>query len=160
MAAAKASAPEIVTIESTTLARPGGSVAARARVASGLLDVLSPDPAVRWRFGGTGTVQRSSDGGVSWTTQRTGTTVPVSAGSSPSPLVCWLVGRAGTVLLSTNGVTWRLRSFPEGLDLVGVHATDAKTATVTTSDGRQYSTADGGMTWSRLQEPPPAPFYQ
>jgi photosystem II stability/assembly factor-like uncharacterized protein len=67
--------------------------------------------------------------------------------------VCWLVGRAGTVLLSTDGATWQLRTFPEGIDLVAVRATDAKTATVTASDGRLFSTTDGGATWSTPQEP-------
>jgi photosystem II stability/assembly factor-like uncharacterized protein len=74
--------------------------------------------------------------------------------------VCWLVGRAGTVLLSTDGATWQLRPFPEGADLVAVRATDANNASVTTVDGRRFSTADGGLTWAPAQESSAAPFYQ
>ncbi len=105
-------------------------------------------------------VHHSTDGGVTWTLQQTGTTANVTAGSSPARDVCWLVGRGGTVLLSVDGRTWQLRPFPEKIDLVAVQATDAKTATVTTSDGRRFSTTDGGATWSRLspQEFPAAPF--
>ena len=64
------------------------------------------------------------------------------------------------MLLSVDGTTWQLRPFPEKIDLVAVQATDAKTATVTTSDGRRFSTTDGGATWSGCspQEFPAAPF--
>jgi hypothetical protein len=34
-------------------------------------------------------------------------------------------------------------------DLLVVSATDATTATVTTADGRQFSTTDAGKTWVR-----------
>jgi photosystem II stability/assembly factor-like uncharacterized protein len=46
------------------------------------------------------------------------------------------------------------------VNLTAVRASDAKTAVVTTSDGRQFSTTDGGATWSRLplQEFPARPF--
>jgi hypothetical protein len=126
------------------------------------VDVVSPDPSIRWRAGGGGIVQRSTDRGVTWVAQETGTSRDVTAGSSPAPDVCWLAGRGGVVLLTIDGKTWRQRPFPEPVDLVAVSATDAKTATVTTSDGRRFSTTDGGATWSRtfLQENPPAPFYQ
>ncbi|MEP6919243.1 MAG: glycosyl hydrolase, partial [Acidobacteriota bacterium] len=62
------------------------------------------------------------------------------------------VGRAGTVLLSSDGASWRIRPFPAGVDLVSVRATDANIATVTATDGRRFSTADGGLTWSPAQE--------
>jgi photosystem II stability/assembly factor-like uncharacterized protein len=66
------------------------------------------------------------------------------------------------VLLSVDGTTWQARSFPETADLVAVQAADARTATVTTSDGRRFSTTDGGATWSRPspQEFPLTPFNQ
>jgi len=46
------------------------------------------------------------------------------------------------------------------VNLTAVRALDAKTAVVTTSDGRQFSTTDGGALWSRLplQEFPARPF--
>jgi hypothetical protein len=124
------------------------------------IDIVSPDPAIRWRAGGNGLVLRSADGGVTWVAQESGTTLDFTAGSSPARDVCWLVGRGGVVLLSIDGKTWTQRRFPEPVDLALVSATDAKTATVTTSDGRRFSTTDGGATWSRTppQEFPAAPF--
>ena len=75
----------------------------------------------------------------------------VTAASSPSAAACWIVGRAGTVLRSTDQRTWQRLSFPVTVDLTTVNATDARSATVVTSDGRTFSTIDGGITWNPPQ---------
>jgi hypothetical protein len=119
--------------------------------------ITSPDPSVRWRLLGT-TVERSDDGGRTWTLQPTNTAVELRAGSAPAADVCWIVGRSGLVLLSTDGRTWRLLDFPDKTaDLVSITAVDGATATVTAADGRTYRTADAGRTWT-LQETLAAPF--
>lgn len=125
------------------------------------IDIVSPDPASRWRVSGAGgVVQHSTDGGSTWIDQSTGVAAQLTAGASPSASVCWLVGRGGVVLLSVDGRTWQRRPFPEPTDLMAVRAVDAKTATVTTADGRTVSTKDGGVTWNAppLQESSAAPF--
>ena len=103
----------------------------------------------RWRITGAGLVQHSSDGGTTWDTQATGAPAALTAGMSPSPSVCWLVGPRGLVLLSTDARSWKRIPFPEMADLTAVRAADEKTATVTTSDGRPFTTRDGGSTWGR-----------
>ncbi len=126
-------------------------------------EIFSPEPAYRWRTPRAGLVERSIDGGRNWTPQATGEpATDVTAGSSPSRDVVWLVGRNGAVLLSTDGRTWQHRRLPDAADLVAVRSSDATTATVTTRDGRQFSTNDGGLTWTPLplQEIAAAPFYQ
>jgi hypothetical protein len=125
--------------------RAGDAIAFTAAVVT-----ISPEPAFRWRILLPGTIQRSTDGGVTWTSQEAPAGVALIAGSAPARDVCWMVGRAGAVALSTDGTTWQLRPFPEAVNLTAVRAIDAKTATVTTADGRQFSTADGGATWSKL----------
>ena len=95
-----------------------------------------------------GAVQHSTDSGSTWEVQSTGVTVMLTAGASPAPSICWLVGREGIVLLSTDGRSWRHITFPETADLAAVRATDDKSATVNTSDGRAFSTTDGGQTWT------------
>jgi photosystem II stability/assembly factor-like uncharacterized protein len=121
------------------------SAAFRAKVAP--VEVVSPDRSSRWRTGAAGAVQYSSDGGSNWQTFSTGVETDVTAGASPSSPICWLVGREGTILLSTDGRRWQRVAFPERVDLIAVTATDAKSATVTTTDGRRFSTADGGVGW-------------
>ncbi len=72
----------------------------------------------------------------------------VTGGSAPSDTVCWMIGRAGTVLRSTDHQTWQRVNFPVPVDLSSVNATDPRTATVVTVDGRTFSTTDGGVTWT------------
>jgi photosystem II stability/assembly factor-like uncharacterized protein len=111
--------------------------------------IASPDPKVLWRIASGRVVQRSTDGGATWATESTGTTVFLAAGAAPSPTVCWIAGQRGLVLLTTDGRTWRRLTFPEPVDLSAIRAESADAATVTTTDGRVFSTKDGGKRWQR-----------
>ena len=121
------------------------------------LEIRSSDPTYRWRILPPTGIQRSTDGGTTWLVvdplpeaTRASGRIPggLTAGSSPARDVCWIVGREGIVLLSTNGATWQRRPFPESVDLTEVRAASATNALVTTADGRQFVTIDGGATWS------------
>jgi hypothetical protein len=140
--------------ERVAVAAPDGSVASapaspaalQARVAG--LEVVSPNPQVRWRVGPGAVVQRSADRGMTWTAQQTGGTTALTAGSSPSADVCWLVGRGGLVLRTIDGGRqWQRVPFPETVDIIAVTASDAANASISSVDGRQFQTSDGGRTW-------------
>jgi hypothetical protein len=125
----------------------------RARTAQRTADaagteILSPDPAVRWRIIGSA-LQHSSNGGSTWQAASTGVAAELTAGAAPSATVCWLVGRSGVVLLTTDGRTWRRIAFPEMTDLSAVFTVDAggNVASVSTVDGRTFVTTDAGATW-------------
>ena len=108
--------------------------------------VLKP---ARWRIlGGTG-VQRSVDGGITWTVASlpAGQPFVLTAGSASSQNLCWLVGRDGAVFLSRNGLTFERVAFPHRVHLRSVQAIDALRAVVTAEDGRTFSTSDAGLTW-------------
>ena len=111
-------------------------------------EIVSTDEATRWRISG-GLVEKTTDAGRTWTPGATGIKAEFTAGAAPSPTTCWIVGRGGVVLLTTDGQKWESLRFPDPTDLSAVRATDARTATVTTIDGREYSTTDGGNTWIR-----------
>lgn len=117
-------------------------------------DIVSPDPAIRWRVGPSGSIQYSINGGSAWEALSSGATADLIVGVSPSTTVCWVVGRSGAVLLTIDGRRFQRLPFPESVDLVAVQATDARAATVTAADGRIFRTTDGGQTWvqTRLQE--------
>jgi hypothetical protein len=117
------------------------------RVAVLPVEVVSPNPAIRWRVVAPGTIQSSGDGGVTWSVSREGEMDVLTAGASPSASVCWFVGRAGVVVVTADGRQWSRRLVPGGADLVAVQPTDGRTAAVTAADGRIYRTADGGQTW-------------
>ena len=71
--------------------------------------------------------------------------------AAPSASVLWLIGRAGVVLLTTDGVNFTRVDLPQAVDLAGITAIDARTATITTVDGRRFQTADGGRSWRQIQ---------
>jgi hypothetical protein len=134
-------------------AAPAGELGAAAKVASmarqivGGREAASPDQSMRWRVGPAGSIQHSGDNGATWETLPPEVTTDLLGAASPSPTVCWVVGRGGTVLLTTDGRRFRRIPFPASPDLVSVRATDARAATVVSSDGRTFATADGGATW-------------
>ena len=117
----------------------GGSRAAAAPAARAI-------PHVRWRVLASGQVLKSTDDSE-WAVVTITPTVFILNGHAPSPTVCWLVGRAGIVMVSTDGTKF-LRAKPPALaDLRSITAIDAQQATVTTADGRVFSTFDAGETW-------------
>jgi hypothetical protein len=110
-------------------------------------DIVSPDPSVRWRIRGA-LVEHSNDGGRTWTDAGPGTVPGLVAGFAPSAGVCWIVGRGGVVLVTSDNTSWMRHQLDPPVDLGGVVAQDARVATVTAVDGRTFSTADGGVTWT------------
>jgi negative regulator of sigma E activity len=111
-------------------------------------EIGSPDPMIRWRLRRR-TVERSIDGGKSWTAVPTGVDAEWTAGAAPTPTALWIVGRGGMIARSTDGRAFERIPFPELTDLSAVQATDAQTATVSSADGHTFSTTDGGRSWAR-----------
>ncbi|MGO9640965.1 MAG: WD40/YVTN/BNR-like repeat-containing protein [Candidatus Acidiferrales bacterium] len=120
----------------------------------------SPDGQAQWRFGPRGLIERSTNANASgttqpiWTRQNSPLRADLLAGSAPSTTVCWIVGRAGAILRTTDGATWQVISSPASAmrdgaapDWVSVSARDANSATITSADGRSFSTSDVGKTW-------------
>jgi len=134
--------------ESVQLRRERAAPAqALAKTSAAAPDIVSPDHAVRWRIRTAGSVDRSTDGGLTWQAQTTGVATPLVSGAAPSPAICWVVGRGGVVLRSTDGATWQRVGLSDAIDLIAIRASDAMTATVTAADGRRFTTGDGGKTW-------------
>jgi hypothetical protein len=131
---------------------PSGSAGAaiagfRSNVAT--FDVVAPDASARWRVVDGRTVQRSLDAGATWANHYSAEDgVMLTAGAAPTSTVCWLVGRGGVIVLTTDGRDWQRVKFPEPVDLTAVTSTDARTATVTTANGRRFLTTDGGRNWA------------
>jgi hypothetical protein len=109
-----------------------------------------------WRMTPGGVIARSTDG-AHWRPLNSGTTNDLVAGAAPSAEICWVVGRGGTVLRTTDGEQWQAIASPTDADLVSVVASDELSATVLASDGRQFTTHDGGLSW-RLTGSAPGPI--
>lgn len=113
--------------------------------------ILTPDPKVFWKLQPAGTVQLTTDGGKKWKLLDTGASADLTAGFAPSSRVCWLAGKAGTLLLTTDrGGHWTRISAPITGDLGGVHAADAKHASIWDAANHvSYATSDGGAAWKQ-----------
>lgn len=146
-AAAVGAAPnanESVQLRSERAAAPAQAL---AKTSAAVPEIVSPDRNVRWRIRTAGSVDRSTDGGLTWQTQAAGVATPLVSGAAPSPAICWVVGRGGVVLRSTDGATWQRVGLSDAIDLIAIRASDATNATVTAADGRMFTTGDGGKTW-------------
>jgi hypothetical protein len=117
--------------------------------------IYAPGAASQWRTGPSGLIEFSSNGGSSWSRQRSGVLVELQTGSAPSDRVCWIVGRVGAILLTTDaGSNWKLISSPLKEDLGGVQATDALHATIWNArHTKSFETSDGGLTWKLTGNP-------
>jgi hypothetical protein len=113
--------------------------------------IVAPGSKHIWRVGAAGEIERSTDGGKSWSAQNSGVTAPLTSGSAPSNQVCWIVGKTGTLLLTTDGGKhWKQLTSPIAGDLGGVHAVDAQHASIWDEPNRKgYETTDGGVTWKQ-----------
>jgi Photosynthesis system II assembly factor YCF48 len=113
--------------------------------------IRTPENKVWWKLGTGGAVELTTDAGKKWKTVDTGVTAQLTAGSAPSSKVCWIAGQVGTLVLSTDrGNHWTKLTTPIAGDLGGVHAVDAKHATIwDTANRLSYETSDGGATWKQ-----------
>jgi hypothetical protein len=155
------SATETITVESQA-APPevqNNAMMMKQGVANGLVQVarsgagliLTPDNKVFWKLQPAGAVQLTTDGGKKWKLLDTGANVDLTAGFAPSSRVCWIAGKAGTLLLTADrGAHWTRISTPIASDLGGVHAADAKHASIWDAAHQvSYETSDGGATWKQ-----------
>jgi hypothetical protein len=107
----------------------------------------TPIPATKWRITTAGFVERSEDGGATWKGQEPDPDAHLVAGSAPTDKVCWLVGSEGVVLVTKDATNWKKIPPPVTTDLTAVSAKSASAATITTADGRRFSTHNEGKKW-------------
>jgi hypothetical protein len=120
---------------------------ARQVAGPGSVEIVSPDPAVRWRIVNGSSVERSLNAGASWAVVWAVKDSRLIAGHAPSSSVAWVVGRG--ILVTTDGTRFDPVPFTENVDLVSVVAVDDRQATVTTVDGRRFTTTNRGQSWDQ-----------
>jgi photosystem II stability/assembly factor-like uncharacterized protein len=102
---------------------------------------------------GSGTIQRTTDGAVSWT-QVASVSVPLNGIARADATTMYAVGNALTVLKSTDsGATWAaepVTGVPAG-DLTSISTAGPKVALIATATGNQVlRTTDGGSTFTSV----------
>ena len=118
-----------------------------ARLAVAPVEVPTLDRNIRWRFDGS-RIERTADGGVTWSVMRERGGEGISTGSAPTTSAAWFAGRSGLVLVTVDGgATFTVVSLAEPLDIASISATDARQAVISTVSGRRFRTEDAGRTW-------------
>lgn len=110
--------------------------------------IPTPDVKILWRIASGGFIERSEDAGATWNGTLPSPNAHFVAGSAPSAKVCWLVGDDGIILLTRDAVNWQTIPPPARQDLVAVSARNRSSATVTTADGRKFTTTNQGESWT------------
>ena len=101
-----------------------------------------------------GRIERSTDSGLSWTTEHTGLSDQIQVALCPTTTACWLGADNGAVYVRNGEGQWVRRAVPPpAAPVQTIAAVDNQHATVALSDGRRYSTADGGVTWTVAPAP-------
>jgi hypothetical protein len=113
--------------------------------------VSAPGGKVIWRLGMAGLIEQSTDGGLTWSSQVSGTTADLFLGSAPSEQVCWVIGNGGTILRTADGgAHWASVASPISQNLYLIRASDTLHATVWDASRRtSFKTGDGGVTWTQ-----------
>ena len=120
-----------------------------------MASLKAPSGSILWRAGKDGVIQRSTDSGNTWDSQKSPSKEDWLAGAAVSDKICWLVGRNGAIARTTDGKKWKTIKPPQFTapasekvsDWVGITANGAQDATITGGDQRRYSTKDGGRHW-------------
>lgn len=108
-----------------------------------------------WTVGDNGEIQKTTDGGKTWTRQFSGITAPLLSVRFADPQNGWILGAYGAVLHTTDGgAHWQLQE-AAALDYTGatLGVINASTALVRDGSGHMRSTTDGGVNWKQSVAP-------
>jgi photosystem II stability/assembly factor-like uncharacterized protein len=116
---------------------------------NGLSSVSFVNELTGWTVGEYGTILRTTDGGINWTLQSSGTIETLTGVSFTDSDYGTAVGGPGTILRTTDGgTTWteQLSGTTEWLE--GVSFTDSVNGTAVGFLGKILRTTNGGTTWT------------
>jgi hypothetical protein len=128
----------------------GARLEGRLKAATRPLVIAAPDGRTSWRVR-AGRIERSTDGGGTWTIERGPALSSPVAGAAPAADTCWLVDARGLILRRDPAGRWQaVASPPADAAVVGIEARSAAEATLSTAGGQRYATTDGGLTWQAV----------
>jgi photosystem II stability/assembly factor-like uncharacterized protein len=140
-----------------------------ARLAGDLHALQFISATTGWAAGTSGEIIKTTDGGRSWTAQRSATTQNVNDIDFPDATDGWAVGDAGVIVHTADGgATWAPQSSGVTDNLTGVSFVDTQHGWAvggnignigsmeSNSSGVILATVDGGREWVRQTEPDPA----
>ena len=127
--------------EAGTLRRPPDSILSR---------MFFANDQTGWAVGESGTIQRTIDGGATWTLQDAPTRKLLYDVAAIDDNHAWVVGAVGTILRTVDGGrNWGEQSSGVTEALRAVHFVDPQRGWAVGAKGTVISTANGGARWRR-----------
>ena len=112
------------------------------------------DGAQGWAIGTRGTIMKTADGGLTWSSQGAPTEADLFGLATVYRSTAWAVGEGGTILRTGDGgATWQQQASGTTGGLFAVKALSARRAWVTGMQGLVLLTTDGGQSWRRRLTP-------
>lgn len=103
-----------------------------------------------WAVGDRGIIMATTDGGVTWTRQQSGTDNTLYSVIFVSPGRGWIVGHGGTILSTEDGgATWTQQQSGTGDDLSSVTFVSSEGGWAVGDFGTILSTKNSGATWTQ-----------
>lgn len=113
-----------------------------------LFSVNFPNENDGWACGRRGTMLHTSDGGVTWVRQNTGTEFTLAAVHFADRKNGMAVGHEGTILHTSNGgASWERQKSPVDFFLMDVHCLSPSKAVIAAERTHILVTENGGKTW-------------
>lgn len=111
---------------------------------------------VGWTVGEQGEIQKTGDGGKTWTRQLSGVTKSLRHVRFADANNGWVIGESGTVLRTVDGgAHWSLQGegfWDDGHD-TALTVISPSTAVIQRTDSQFQATTDGGVTWTQRVSP-------
>jgi photosystem II stability/assembly factor-like uncharacterized protein len=125
----------------------GESWQERYRSQDGLSEIKFANENVGWMVGGNGLILHTSDGGINWTRQSSGTDVLLNGLAVIDTNNAWACGASGTLLYTNDGgTTWNKRKIDTRIAISDITFVNQKHGWAV-GYGTILSTNDGGQTW-------------
>jgi len=106
---------------------------------------------------GAGYVFKTTDAGSAWSSQQVAGCVGQQGVSCPTTTTCYSAGVEGGVCKTTDGSTWTALTSPDtSATFYSTSFADENAGFVCGSGGKIYYTADGGSSWTLVNENPTA----
>lgn len=110
--------------------------------------LFSRSSGTSYAVGSAGGIYATTDGGVTWSPQSSGTTESLHGGSGFISTTAYVVGDAGTILKTTNGGTnWTPLASGTSADLYDLIESPATWLTVVGEAGTVLQSTDSGASW-------------
>ncbi len=102
-----------------------------------------------WIAGSEGLIKKTSNGGIDWALQNSGTKLTLKSIQFINPTSGWLIGENGLILKSTDGgQTWVQQNSNTSESLNDLHFYNLNTGYIVGTNGIILKTTDGGSNWS------------